>query len=238
VYFYGFRYYDPVRGRWESRDPVAEMGGVNLYGFAENDGTNAWDYLGLIEASYDPVAPSDVKIEWGYPGNESPGGTDVSPSFACQCACDPSDQQWFPRCAVTATATIILNPFKRPRGRGMSGRPFRIGTRQSRDIGWDQVYGHEAQHVISRNELIQKEVDKHQSKSPKYSSEATCEKRLENDTREFKNAVKRAAQGGNNHRNGPGPVSGSSPFSGVGYDIPAEFPELPDNPIHGPPDPF
>ncbi|MEM0967667.1 MAG: RHS repeat-associated core domain-containing protein [Verrucomicrobiota bacterium] len=44
---YGFRYYDPETGRWPSRDLIGERGGLNLYGFAGNDGVNAWDKLGL-----------------------------------------------------------------------------------------------------------------------------------------------------------------------------------------------
>lgn len=44
---YGFRYYDPVTGRWPSRDPIWEQGGLNLYGMIANDPVNAWDYLGL-----------------------------------------------------------------------------------------------------------------------------------------------------------------------------------------------
>ena len=44
---YGYRYYDPVTGRWPSRDPITEEGGVNLYGFVQNN-TNYWiDRLGL-----------------------------------------------------------------------------------------------------------------------------------------------------------------------------------------------
>lgn len=46
---YGYRYYDPNTGRWPSRDPIGEMGGINLYGFVNNDGVNGWDYLGLDE---------------------------------------------------------------------------------------------------------------------------------------------------------------------------------------------
>jgi RHS repeat-associated protein len=30
-----FRYYDPATGRWISRDPIGESGGVNLYAYAE-----------------------------------------------------------------------------------------------------------------------------------------------------------------------------------------------------------
>lgn len=44
--YYGFRYYDPVKGRWPSRDPIEESGGLNIYGFVGNDGVNNWDYLG------------------------------------------------------------------------------------------------------------------------------------------------------------------------------------------------
>ncbi len=46
LYYYGYRYYDPVTGRWPSRDPIAERGGVNLYGFVGNDALSRWDYLG------------------------------------------------------------------------------------------------------------------------------------------------------------------------------------------------
>jgi uncharacterized protein RhaS with RHS repeats len=44
---YTYRYYDPLTGRWPSRDPIEERGGANLYAFVWNDGVNSWDYLGL-----------------------------------------------------------------------------------------------------------------------------------------------------------------------------------------------
>jgi RHS repeat-associated protein len=47
VAYYGYRYYDPITGRWPSRDPIEEEGGVNLYGFVENDGVGQIDILGL-----------------------------------------------------------------------------------------------------------------------------------------------------------------------------------------------
>lgn len=49
--YYGYRYYDPATGRWPSRDPIQERGGLNLYGFVDNDGLNQWDFLGLLSAS-------------------------------------------------------------------------------------------------------------------------------------------------------------------------------------------
>jgi hypothetical protein len=44
---YGYRYYDPLTGRWPSRDPIEERGGVNLYGFVRNRGVSFYDILGL-----------------------------------------------------------------------------------------------------------------------------------------------------------------------------------------------
>ena len=49
MYYYGYRYYDPVTGRWPSRDPIEEKGGVNLYGFVNNDGINSIDLFGLSQ---------------------------------------------------------------------------------------------------------------------------------------------------------------------------------------------
>jgi RHS repeat-associated protein len=43
LYYYGYRYYDSATGRWPSKDPIVEKGGVNLYGFAGNDGLNRLD---------------------------------------------------------------------------------------------------------------------------------------------------------------------------------------------------
>ena len=47
VIYYGYRHYDPVTGRWPSRDPIGERGGINLYGMVGNDALNNSDYLGL-----------------------------------------------------------------------------------------------------------------------------------------------------------------------------------------------
>ena len=44
--YYGYRYYDPVRGRWPSRDPSEEDGGFNLYGMVGNNPVNMVDVLG------------------------------------------------------------------------------------------------------------------------------------------------------------------------------------------------
>jgi RHS repeat-associated protein len=47
VTYYGYRYFDPVTGRWLSRDPIEESGGVNLYNYINNHSINHSDFLGL-----------------------------------------------------------------------------------------------------------------------------------------------------------------------------------------------
>ena len=43
---YLYRYYDPLTGRWPSRDPIEEEGGSNMYGFVRSDAINLIDVLG------------------------------------------------------------------------------------------------------------------------------------------------------------------------------------------------
>jgi RHS repeat-associated protein len=52
VVYYGYRWYDPVTGRWPSRDPIGERGSVNLYGFIGNEGVYQLDFLGLTTVDY------------------------------------------------------------------------------------------------------------------------------------------------------------------------------------------
>ena len=57
---YGYRYYQPVTGRWLSRDPIAESGGNNLYHFVSNDTTDMIDPDGQGKKSAtqsNPIVP-------------------------------------------------------------------------------------------------------------------------------------------------------------------------------------
>ena len=45
--YYGYRYYNPSTGRWLSRDPIEELGGMNLCGILGNNPINQIDALGL-----------------------------------------------------------------------------------------------------------------------------------------------------------------------------------------------
>ncbi len=59
--YYGYRYYSPALGRWLSRDPIEEQGGLNLYGFVNNDPVNKWDKLGMLG---NDKGPFTVGWEW------------------------------------------------------------------------------------------------------------------------------------------------------------------------------
>ncbi|MCU0797071.1 MAG: RHS repeat-associated core domain-containing protein, partial [Akkermansiaceae bacterium] len=73
LYYYGYRYFDPVTGRWPSRDPIGESGGMNLYGMVRNSPVNFFDHLGLKECKVesltisqpDPEEPANANgINW------------------------------------------------------------------------------------------------------------------------------------------------------------------------------
>ncbi len=75
LYYYAYRYYDPVTGRWPSRDPIEEMGGLNLYGFVGNDGVNWWDLFGLCD-DCDGKAKGAKKTEISNTRETVQGSTD------------------------------------------------------------------------------------------------------------------------------------------------------------------
>lgn len=53
LYYYGYRYYEPMTGRWIKRDIMEELGGINLYQFTHNSPIVKIDYLGLSSVSVD-----------------------------------------------------------------------------------------------------------------------------------------------------------------------------------------
>jgi len=63
--YYGYRYYDPLTGRWPSRDPIEEGGGKNLYGFVFNNAFAWYDYLGREPRWINFVPRQDTSIPRG-----------------------------------------------------------------------------------------------------------------------------------------------------------------------------
>jgi RHS repeat-associated protein len=54
----GLRFYFPEISRWPSRDPIGELGGLNLYGFVGNDPVRSVDLSG--NRRYVPNATSSA----------------------------------------------------------------------------------------------------------------------------------------------------------------------------------
>jgi RHS repeat-associated protein len=79
--YYGYRYYSPALGRWLSRDPIEEQGGLNLYAFGSNNPNSGFDVLGSfwrfiipsygVGDMYSPPLPGGVIL---VPGNPASGG--------------------------------------------------------------------------------------------------------------------------------------------------------------------
>lgn len=53
-------------GRWISRDPLGEKGGINLSNFIRNDSINSSDYLGLVDPEFGGMF--NVSLGWGRNG--------------------------------------------------------------------------------------------------------------------------------------------------------------------------
>ena len=72
--YYGYRYYNPGTGRWLSRDPIAEDGGFNLYGFVQNNPIDHIDVLGLSSRADIPnrliYSENAGWIDWGHANPE------------------------------------------------------------------------------------------------------------------------------------------------------------------------
>lgn len=62
-YNYGYRYCLPQIGKWPSRDPIGEVGGLNLYGFVGNNGANDIDILGYMSYDEAMIAGSEDAIQ-------------------------------------------------------------------------------------------------------------------------------------------------------------------------------
>ena len=52
---FGYRWYAPHLGRWMSRDPLGEAGGLNLYAYVANNPVNWVEPWGLLPAATNSI---------------------------------------------------------------------------------------------------------------------------------------------------------------------------------------
>jgi RHS repeat-associated protein len=92
LYLTQFRAYDPVVGRWLSRDPSGEARDPlgNLYTYVGDRPIDQNDPLGLCSQNPEPI-PDDTSGPYG----QSPDGTPIDPSaFFCTGAFCENDGTW------------------------------------------------------------------------------------------------------------------------------------------------
>jgi RHS repeat-associated protein len=137
--YYGRRYYHTVLGRWVNRDPIAENGGVNLYGFVGNNGLDRVDYLGLrYPGPGEDGGPEDWEGIRDYHPTKGVNGRKERPKFnrdvfsqyewkfnrnevtAHYCGCDPA--------AVEQAVKIALMTFQKMNYPGLAVTPSLDGN--------------------------------------------------------------------------------------------------------------
>nr|WP_246459235.1 RHS repeat-associated core domain-containing protein [Puniceicoccus vermicola] len=130
--YYGFRYYVPETGRWLSRDPIGERGGLNLYGFVWNNGLKWWDYLGLaiVDEYYFPESAENISYRFDPLDFDQGGITEIRKSASCDCYFDEEKKCYRVYCQITLELSITINELLR-----------------GNDGLIENAYGHEQQHV-------------------------------------------------------------------------------------------
>jgi RHS repeat-associated protein len=165
--YYGYRQLNPLTGRWVSRDPIEENGGVNLYGFVGNNSVKFVDYLGFkevpVKVDYFPPqveSGEGVNYLWWINDPEVPGRKSGATYPTGEVKCEPYLNRSDPKtnnqgrtrdcnyyaikCSVTFTAEIIL----------WTGETDKNGN----GVPMKGVAGHEQRHVKSRIWRVKKFV--------------------------------------------------------------------------------
>lgn len=123
LYYYGYRYYSPELGRWVTRDPIEEDGGLNLYGFVGNNPINYIDPLGLKLKSGDVIRVKcggflGIAPDYGgtiyirayriLPGLPGVGGVEMRAKFdeSDPCCCPGREYRWI------QTVTEDTSPYR------------------------------------------------------------------------------------------------------------------------------
>ena len=84
------RFYDPQQGRFLTRDPIGYAGGINLYGYTQNNPINGMDPDGF-EAAPLPSMPSTTAATPAIPGRHFPHKTRMKGTFGRAASSDLCD---------------------------------------------------------------------------------------------------------------------------------------------------
>ena len=188
-------WYDPGQGRWCSRDPIGEQGGVNLYGFVGNIPSMNVDHLGLLEVAYSFVTPKTVQITDSFSAYAGLGGvTPLDGDVSCHCVGECSVQ-----CDVLAISAIIMNEARAKKGTKL----------------YKEFLNHELMHVMSWAYRVKMGVvGKLIGERCRYETKPECEKAAGEIERKYREIL-RALACGNDHL--PFPKSNLIPWEQSRY---------------------
>jgi hypothetical protein len=142
VIYYGYRYYDPKTGRWPSRDPIEERGGVNLYAFVGNNGVNKSDILGMMPVEEPEYADSDSVPVFRFNMADAIGK--LTYAFGAGVRVQSEN-----KCCIEGTIRVVAGPFIQIK---LDLREYEI---------YDSILAHEKAHVralVSRIKAIAEEL--------------------------------------------------------------------------------
>jgi RHS repeat-associated protein len=89
--YYGLRYYNPTDGRWPSRDPIGENGGINLYGYVGGDPINAVDPQGLWQITIGGAWAYGGVLSFGKNNGQWNGSVTVGYGYGFTAGINPND---------------------------------------------------------------------------------------------------------------------------------------------------
>jgi RHS repeat-associated protein len=250
----GLRYYSPTLGRWVSRDPIGEFGGVNVYCCLANELMLRADYLGLLNVIDDGQKLKDLVPEfhpkeyfldnryWSPlepPASRDPmsigGGTtyvDTKPVVRCSCSEIAGDGD-------SSSGSAAANPRVRRSGPccvvtcTVTWRA-KVALNQdwNMNASWDQprsmlgAWGHEQLHVQAKQYKVRVSVIEPLSRrTAVFQTMGECARAAANYSAHYTSALFTVTSGGESH-------AGSDPRA------PAQgqpYPPLPDTPLPVPP---
>jgi hypothetical protein len=168
---------------WPSRDPVGEKGGINVFASSTNDSVNRIDVLGEVYTSYDYPDHKTTPVQLVYdPEGRKDRGHTWYPERLGTCICNCPGLLGEPSYELTLIRINAAAP------------SFQDGSRT-----YEQTYGHEQRHILSRIHLVaEKVVDPLWDEAPRfYQDKDACWNRARPLARDYQNRLNLALAGDN-----------------------------------------
>jgi RHS repeat-associated protein len=146
--YFGYRYLVVSQGRWLNRDPLGEVGGINLYGFVLNNGLYFIDPLGLCEK---PGAAQSSSLwdralttleSWSWQNQVAE--QQYAQSHAAYVAANPASQDIKAKVDTVFVAATLFLPIKIGGVTRTANNPIPSNLQFSRTVSADVAHGIQA----------------------------------------------------------------------------------------------